>query len=206
MPDANQDIFADMEAAAAQIEKENQQIDLGPISRLVDKQQMLEAKPGLDRVKKLLKLVDEIGASVADIDETVKQRKKHLFNVRQVQIPEMMRGFGLKSVTTETGTTIEIKDGLSVTVKSADRLYAFLRQKGLGDIIKDTITVAVDDEKSGKGVIESLEKLGVLFNRKEAVHGGTLKKQCKLLLEKGETVPPEVATLYQYEYSNIKNK
>lgn len=199
------DIFADI-AKAGKEEQQKQQVDLGPITRLVDTQAMLEGGKNDDHVSDIYNFINEMDASIETLEEVMKLRKKDLFNVRQVQIPEMMKEFGLEEVRSTSGTSIKIMDGLSVTVKNADKLYQFLRDNEAGDLIKDVVIVMADadTEKVMKEVIESLNKIDCLFERKESVHNGTLKKYVKELLKEGKTVPEEAVNLYQYEYSKIK--
>lgn len=197
------DIFKDIEAAADE-DKKDKVIDLGPISRLVDKQHMLEKSAIELDVNCLYAYIKEHDISMATLEEATKKRAKDLFNVRQVQIPELMKEFGLNAIESSSGVKIKIMDGLSVTVKDKDKLHKFLRDNDAGDLIKNNVTVEVENEEKRKEVVELLEKHDFSVTSKEAVHAATLKKHVKGMLEKGKAIPEESLKTYEYEYSKIK--
>lgn len=196
-------IFDDIAKAE---EEEKKIIDLGILSPMVSKQAMLEAPKNDITVDTLYKKAQALFASVADLEAIVKLRKKELFNVRQIQIPEHMAELGLESVTTEDGTTINIKGDITVTLKDPQAFYSLLRKEGKGDIIKDTITVTLQKDSEAPKIVKALEKANCLFDRKETVHFQTLKKYFKELRKKGKNVSEEIAGVYEYKYSKLKKK
>jgi len=197
------DIFADIEEAADK-DKEDKTIDLGPISRLVDQQAMLERTALETHVQNLYSFIKLNNMSIETIEEAMKLRAKDLFKVRQVQIPEMMKEFGLNAIESTSGTAIKIMDGLSVTIKDADKLHAFLRKNEAGDLIKNKITIEVENEEKRKEVVKLLESKELNYEVKEAVHNATLKKHVKDLRKDGKDLPNESVKIYEYEYSKIK--
>lgn len=202
MTEAPENIFAEITKADNEIKK-TQKIDLGPISRLVDQQAMLEAKLDQTNADSLYQIVKENSMSLADLAEVAKMRGKDLFNVRQIEIPELMKEFGLTVVESTSGTKIQILDGINVTVKDKAAMHKFLRDTHAGDLIKDNIVITMDDEKERKEVMEVLENTMCSFVQNESVNGQTLKKHVKGMLEKGETIPDSMS-IYEYKYSKIK--
>lgn len=198
-----EDIFGDIEKAADE-DNAKKQIDLGPISRLVKKQAILEGPANPKIVGALYTQLIGMGGSVKDLEEALKILNKDLFQVRQVQIPELMKEFGLDGIQTDTGTKIEIKDGISVSVRDKEKLHAYIRSQDSGDLIKDSITIETDTEESRKEVMELLEKIDCMFERKEGIHSGTLKKFIKDGLAKGNKPPDEAVNIYEYRFSKIK--
>lgn len=199
------DIFSDIEAAAEKEEEQlRKEVDLGLITKLVNRQLSLEEKANEDRVNKIMTLVDSIGASIGDIEEALKQRKKVLFNIRQIQIPEIMREFGLESITTLQGKKIEIKGDISVSVKNQERLFWYLRENDAGDLVKNQVIVDVSNEGERQEILELLERTACSFEAKESVHASTLKKYVKDCLEKGQKIPEDIVSTFEYQFSKIK--
>lgn len=199
------DIFGALEEAADR-EQEEKTIDLGPISRLVDKQGRLESKADQTDVEILYQEVLRTDASIDTIEEVLKRRKKDLFKVRQQQIPELMQEFGLSTVATSGGVKIKIEKGVSVTTKSQEKLHKYMRANGAGDLIKNQLMVVVANEEERKEVVAKLDETMCEYKPKEGVHSATLKKYVKDLLEEGKQLPPEAANVYEYEYSKIQKK
>lgn len=198
------DIFKDFEDIVDKEKSEPKEFDLGPISVLGDKQAALEEKVNDNRVELIKKFCDEIGASIADIDEVLKMFKKDLFNVRQVQIPELMVEFNLESITTSSGVKLTIKDDINVTTKDKEALYAFMRSTGSADLIKNRITVEIQNEKQRKEAIDLLDKTELAYQSDESVHFQTLKKFVKDQLAAGKVLPNKAVSVFEYRYTKIK--
>lgn len=196
------DIFKDIEAAGEK-DQENKTVDLGPISAMVEKQINLERSEDLEKSSDLSKFINQIDASISDIEAALKKRRTDLYNVRQVQIPEYMKGIGLEKVTTSNGTSLEIKDGLSITIKDKDKFYSFVRKQNAGDLIKDSIIIDLSGNKKVGEVIKFLDKTDSFYERKEAIHAATVKKFIKGCMEKGIKIPIS-ANVFEYQYSKIK--
>jgi len=196
------DIFKDLDAIREETKPE---VDLGLITKLVKKQAVLEAPTDEDRASSIYELVQKLGASINDIEAALKLRKKDLFSVRQVQIPEIMNQWQITEITTQDGKKIQIKDGLSVSVRDKPALLAWLRSTEDGaELVKNTITVTLgrgDDEKA-KEVIEALIEKGAEFENKEDIHSATLKKHVSDGLKKGVNFPDAI-NIFEYKYSKI---
>lgn len=197
------DIFADIEAAADS-EKESRKIDLGPVSKLANQQAKLEAKVHEKTAEVIHAFVKKLGGSVADVEEALKMRKKDLFNIRQVQIPELMKEFGLDALTTTDGSQIKIMDGISVSVRDPDKFFKYLRDNNAGDLIKNQVIVQVTNEEKRKEVIALLEETDFAFEAKESVHAATLKRYVKDRLAEGIKVPEDIVNTFEYQFSKIK--
>lgn len=197
------DIFQVIEAAG-EADKKAQKIDLGPISVLADKQAALESKALESRVNLVYSLCEKIGASVLDIEEALKKRKKDLFNIRQIQIPELMKEFGLESLKTNTGASIEIKGGVSVSIKDNKKLFKYVRDCNSGDLIKNVIIIEASDDGTREGLITFLEESFVPFEQKESIHSATLKKFVKEQIESGKKPPENAVNTFEYNFSKLK--
>ena len=195
------DIFKEIEEAGDKVKKE-QTIDLGMISRLVESQVMLERKANDWNVNKIISFSRTNEYSIEDLEEALKLRKKVLFNIRQVQIPEVMKEFGLDSIKTTTGTTIKIKGDISVSIKDETNFFKYLRENEAGDLIKEVIIVSVTSEER-KEVIDTLDQTECVYETKEGIHAQTLKKYIKGLREKGVKVPENLVSIYEYQFSKI---
>lgn len=199
----NDSIFSDIEKAA-DADEERKEIDLGPISALAKKQAMMEHPADDFRVKTLYGTIKKNGLSVADVEAALKMLKKDLFQVSQVQIPELMKEFGLDAITTNTGVKIEVKDGISVSVRDQQKLFAYVRENDSGDLIKNSIVVQTDTTDGRKEVLKLLENADCFFEEKEVLHPATLKKFIKDGLEKGNRPDDDVVNIYEYRFSKIK--
>ena len=202
-----EDIFSDILEAGEEAEKqEAKSIDLGPLSELAKRQAALEAKPDQIKVDSLLDHIKKISASIKDVEEVLKAHKKVLNAVRQKEIPETMKAFNLSEVTTDTGAKITIKSDVSCTIKDPDKLYAFVSDRGDGAIIKDNVTVVMpeDSKELFDALSTMLEAQDAAYERKRAIHGGTLKKYVKDRQAEGVALPEEAIKVFEYSYAKLK--
>ena len=197
------DIFKEIEEAGDKV-REKQEIDLGPISRLADRQKLLESKSTEKNIDSIYGLACRLNASIEDLEEALKKRKKDLYNVRQVQIPELMKEFGLDSITTINGAKIKIQDGVSVTTKDQSALFIYLRKHNAGDLIKNQIIIPTDNEESRIKITKLLEDIQAPFEEKASVHSATLKKYVKDKLKEGIKIPEKIVSTFEYKVSKVK--
>ena len=93
-----------------------------------------------DQVEKLDNLAKEIEAA----EDVLKQRKKNYDYLSSEVIPTMMAEMGLSHLKLMDGSSVDVKPNYSANISIANREKAFnwLRENGLGDIIKNEISVA----------------------------------------------------------------
>lgn len=196
-------IFEAIEKAGDKAQ-ESKKVDLGPLSVLVEKQGMLESKLDKNHVSELNKIILDNNLSIETIAECLKMRNKELFKIRQQQIPEVMKEFGLTEVKALDGTSIKIVGDINVTKKDDAKLFKYLRDNKAGDLIKNQVIVTVEDEKERLEVITELDKTSCSYETKEGIHAGTLKKYVKELKKEGKQIPEDAVGVFDFEYSRIK--
>ena len=93
-----------------------------------------------DLVIQLQKLEDE----VKNDEERLKLKKQKIDKISGVVIPEIMESMKLKTMKLADGSGIEVKEIYSATIPVAQKesAYNWLRENGLGDLIKNEITVS----------------------------------------------------------------
>ena len=99
----------------------------------------------IDKTENISKLADKIKELQAhqlqlEIQEdSIKKRKKHIEHLSGEVIPTMLSEMGLSFLKLADGSSVEVKTNYSATITQANKEKAFnwLRQNGLGDIIKN---------------------------------------------------------------------
>jgi len=101
-----------------------------------------------DQVERLQTLQREIEFA----EDQLKQKKKNLEHVSGEVIPTMMSEMGLSHLKLMDGSSVDVKPNYSATITVANREAAFnwLRQNGLGDIIKNEISVSFGRNEDNK--------------------------------------------------------
>ena len=101
-----------------------------------------------DQVERLQNLQQDVKKS----EEDLKQKKKNLEHISGEVIPTMMAEMGLSHLKLMDGSSVDVKPNYSANITIANREAAFnwLRNNGLGDIIKNEILVSFGRNEDNK--------------------------------------------------------
>ena len=119
----------------------------------------------LDKTTNINKLADKIKELQAHQkqlevqEDSIKQKKKDIELLSGEVIPTMLSEMGLSYLKLQDGSSIEVKTNYSATITQANKENAFkwLRENGLGDIIKNEISVSFGRNEDNKLVRERIE-------------------------------------------------
>ena len=159
-----------------------------------------------DQVERLENLNREI-----EVAETqLKQKKKNLEHLSGEVIPTMMSEMGLSHLKLMDGSSVDVKPHYSATITQANKEAAFnwLRNNGLGDIIKNEISVSFgrnEDNKAADYAALAQER-GFQPTQKLKVEPMTLKALVRERIEAGKEMPTEIFNIFIGNKTTIKRK
>ena len=164
------------------------------------------AKSLSDKVIELKNLEDEI----ENAEESLSKLKEKARYISNVEVPQMMEEMHITKLKLKDGESVEIKKiyGASITPDNEEQAFSWLRNNGLGDIIKNDVTVTFgrgDDNKAadyavlarGQGY-EPVQKIGV--------HSQTLKAVVRERLESGQEMPSDLFKTYAGNSTKITRR
>jgi len=157
-----------------------------------------------DQVERLENLNQEIEKKEKDL----KQKKKDLEHVSGEIIPTMMAEMGLSHLKLMDGSSVDVKPNYSANITIANREAAFnwLRNNGLGDIIKNEILVSFgrnEDNKAADYAALAQER-GIQPTQKLKVEPMTLKALVRERIEAGKEMPTELFNVFVGNKTTIK--
>lgn len=162
----------------------------------------------LTQIANLAKRQQECERAVLVKEDELRQAEVELRLVQEDLLPTAMAEAGMKAFTLDNGAKITIKDDVAVSVPADKKrdAYAWLRESGFGDLIKNT--VAIDFGRGEDGNAEALKEYcqehGMNYSDKEGVHAQTLKAFIKEQMARGVDVPLELFGAYPYSKAVIK--
>ena len=164
------------------------------------------AKTLSDKVIELKRIEDEI----QNAEESISKLKEQAKTLSQFEIPKMMEEMHITKLKLKDGESVEIKKiyGASIPPQHQEAAFTWLRENGLGDIIKNDITVTFgrgEDNKAaeyaslaqGQGY-EPVQKIGV--------HPQTLKAVVRERLESGQEMPSDIIKSYAGNSTKITRR
>jgi len=159
-----------------------------------------------DQVERLQTLQQDIEKS----EENLKQKKKDLEHISGEVIPTMMSEMGLSHLKLMDGSSVDVKPNYSANITIANREAAFnwLRNNGLGDIIKNEILVSFGRNEDNKAADYAAlaEERGFQPTQKLKVEPMTLKALVRERIEAGKEMPTEIFNIFVGNKTTIKRK
>ena len=150
------------------------------------------AKALSEKVIELKSLEDEI----LNAEESLKKLKEQANQLSMIEIPKMMEDMHITKLKLKDGESVEVKKiyGASIPKEKQEEAFSWLRNNGLGDIIKNDITVTFGRGEDNKAAQYAVLARGQGFEpvQKIGVNPMTLKALVRERLESGQDVPADL--------------
>ena len=159
-----------------------------------------------DEIKKLQDLQQEI-QNHKDRIKDLEDSEKYL---SQVVIPDMMNSMNLKTMKLKDGSEIEVSNKFFANALAAKKAeaYQWLRENGLGNIVKNEITVRFgkDEDTKAKQYATLARGQGYEPEQKVSVHAGTLRVALEDFHSRGGQIPSEYFSTFAGYRTKITGK
>ena len=157
-----------------------------------------------DQVKRLRDLEDEF----KNEEESLKNKKREIEKISGEVIPTLLSEMGLSSLKLADGSAVEVKPyyAANISVNNREAAYNWLRSNGLGDIIKNEITVSFGRNEDNKAAnYANLAKgQGYQPTQKLKVEPMTLKALVRERIEAGKEMPTDIFNVFVGNRTIIK--
>jgi len=167
------------------------------------------AKTLSDQVTKLQSLEDEIDqvTKLQSLEDEIDEQEKKLKELKRNQellsgevIPTMMTEMNISTLKLADGSAVEVKPvyGASIPVAKKEDAFTWLRKNGLGDLIKNEITVAFGRNEDNKAMAYANLAQGQGYEpvQKVKVEPMTLKALVRERLESGQEMPSDLFNVF----------
>ncbi len=162
------------------------------------------------------KLTDEI-KKLQDIQQEIQNYKDRIKDLEdsesylsEVTIPDLMLSMNLKTMKLKDGSELSVKKVYSATMKADKKPQAiqWLRDNGLGDIVKNEITVRFGKDEDNKATQYATLARGQGYEpeQKVSVHAGTLRVALEDFHSRGGQIPSEYFSTFAGYRTKITGK
>ena len=175
-----------------------------------DQEQVLDKTTNINKLADKIKELQAQQEQLQIQEDAVKQKKKDIEYLSGEVIPTMLSEMGLSFLKLQDGSSVEVKTNYSATITQAKKAEAFnwLRENGLGDIIKNEISVSFGRNEDNKAAdyAELAKGQGFEPQQKLKVEPMTLKALVRERIEAGKDMPTELFNVFIGNKTTIKRK
>ena len=172
-----------------------------------------DAMKKTDNIQTLADQVERLEAcdkSIEEIEAKLKNLKKSRDVISGDIIPTMMSEMGLAELKLHDGSHLKVSTSYKAHISEANKeaAYNWLRNNGLGDIIKNEISVSFgkDEDTKAASYVDLAKSQGLEPSRKMKVEPMTLKALVRERIEAGKEMPTEIFGVFTENKTTIKRK
>ena len=172
-----------------------------------DAPQDVDNLKGVNNLSTLVIELQRLEDEIANEEERLKIKKEKADKISNIAIPEIMRALKLKTMKLADGSAIEVKEVYSATIPldKKDGAFNWLREHGLGDLIKNEVTVSFGRGEDNKAAeyADLARGQGLEPTQKLKVEPMTLKALFRERSENNQELPSEHFNLFKGNKTKI---
>ena len=165
-----------------------------------------EVKALSDQVLNLRNLEDQIKQKETEL----KKLKKDSEIISGEVIPTMMTEMNISTLKLADGSAVEVKPiyGASISPDKKEEAFNWLRENGLGDLVKNEVTVSFGRNEDNKAMAYATLAQGQGYQpvQKLKVEPMTLKALVRERVESGQDMPSDLFNVFRGNRTKITRK
>ena len=173
-----------------------------------DKQDPMKRTDNIQSLADQVEKLDSLNKRLALQEDNIKNTKKDIDRLSGEVIPTMMTEMGLSELKLQDGSHLKVSTSYKAHITEANKEMAFnwLRDNGLGDIIKNEISVSFGRNEDNKAAhyAELAKGQGLEPTQKLKVEPMTLKALVRERIEAGKEMPTEIFGVFTENKTTIK--
>ena len=161
-----------------------------------------------EELTEALEQFKSVGAQVLAAEIKLKELKSQEKYHSEFVIPEIMNKMGLSTLKLKDGSELAVKKVYSAKIKAEKKAEAiqWLRDNGLGDIVKNNISVAFGQGEENKAMAYATlaKESGYEPSQTEKVEPQTLRVTMEDWKNKGNEVPQDLFWVFEGNQTKVK--
>ena len=173
-----------------------------------DQQDAMKETDNIQSLADQVEALEFVIRNIEGAEENLKDLKKKRDHISGEVIPTMMSEMGLAELKLHDGSHLKVSTSYKAHISEANKemAYNWLRENGLGDIIKNEISVSCGRNEDNKAAdyAELAKGQGFQPTQKMKVEPMTLKALVRERIEKGKEMPTEIFGVFTENKTTIK--
>ena len=175
-----------------------------------DQENVLQKTTSLQSLADQVERLEACDKRLEELEALHKNLKKSRDVISGEIIPTMMAEMGLSHLKLMDGSSVDVKPHYSanITVANKEAAFNWLRNNGLGDIIKNEISVSFgrNEDTRAADYADLAKSHGFQPTQKLKVEPMTLKALVRERIEAGKEMPTEIFNVFIGNKTTIKRK
>ena len=175
-----------------------------------DQEEILDRTTNLKSLANQVKILRDLEDQVKIDEDLLKDKKSDIEKISGEIIPTLLSEMGLSSLKLADGSAVEVKPyyAANISLRNREAAYNWLRSNGLGDIIKNEITVSFgrDEDNKATTYVNLAKGQGYQPTQKLKVEPMTLKALVRERTEAGKEMPADIFNVFVGNRTKITRK
>ena len=175
-----------------------------------DKKELLDEATNVNKLSDQVVRLRDLEDKLKIKEEELKKLKKDVEILSGDVIPTMMTEMNISTLKLSDGSAVEVRPiyGASISPNNREAAFNWLRDNGLGDLIKNEVTVSFGRNEDNKAVEYTVLAQGQGYQpiQKLKVEPMTLKALVRERVESGQDMPSDLFNVFAGNRTKITRK
>lgn len=189
--------------------KKNNMSEINDIDFEEDQQDIIE-KTDIKTLSHYCLMLQNYEDQIGNLEKDLKSVKEQADKISSEVIPNLLAEQGLSSLKLADGSSVDVRKAYNCTIKKdqMELAYNWLRENGLGDIIKNEVAVQFGKGEDNKAeqLLTLAEQEGYEPTQKQKVEPMTLKALFRERVEAGLDMPSQFFNIFIKDQTKIGRK
>ena len=189
--------------------KKNNMSEINDIDFEEDQQDIIE-KTDIKTLSHYCLMLQNYEDQIGNLEKDLKSVKEQADKISSEVIPNLLAEQGLSSLKLADGSSVDVRKAYNCTIKKdqMELAYNWLRENGLGDIIKNEVAVQFGKGEDNKAeqLLTLAEQEGYEPTQKQKVEPMTLKALFRERVEAGLDMPSQYFNVFIKDQTKIGRK
>jgi hypothetical protein len=184
-------------------------VEINDIDFEQDQQDIIE-KTDIKTLSHYCLMLQNYEDQIGNLEKDLKSVKEQADKISSEVIPNLLAEQGLSSLKLADGSSVDVRKSYNCTIKKdqMELAYNWLRENGLGDIIKNEVAVQFGKGEDNKAeqLLSLAEQEGYEPTQKQKVEPMTLKALFRERVEAGLDMPSQLFNIFIKDQTKIGRK
>ena len=175
-----------------------------------DKKELLDEATNVNKLSDQVVRLRDLEDKLKIKEEELKKLKKDVEILSGDVIPTMMTEMNISTLKLSDGSAVEVRPiyGASISPNNREAAFNWLRDNGLGDLIKNEVTVSFGRNEDNKAVEYTVLAQGQGYQpiQKLKVEPMTLKALVRERVESGQDMPSDLFNVFAGNRTTLTRK